>query len=109
MSWPESRIAVPATLSGAAAPGKRKNACRSTIYARFCVIPGCWPRWAVSWPESRIAVPATLVSGLGCFLRACCSVCDDERSPEATPRDLYLDIVCLYIIWSRKWDHDTDG
>ena len=40
---PESRIAVPATLvSGlgclrrAAAPAKRKNARRSTIYARFC-------------------------------------------------------------------------
>ena len=29
--------------------------------ARFCVIPGFWPRWALSWPESGIAVPATLV------------------------------------------------
>ena len=82
---------------GGAAPGKRKNARRSTIYARFCVISGGWPRRALPWPESEIAVPATLVSGIRCFLRACCSVCDDERSPETTPRDLYLDIVCLYI------------
>ena len=35
--------------------------------ARFCVIPGFWPRWALSWPESGIAVPATLVFGLGCL------------------------------------------
>ena len=55
--------------SGAAAPGKRKNACRSTIYARFCVTPGFWPRWALSWLESGIiAVPARLVSGLGEFV-----------------------------------------
>ena len=30
-----------------AAPGKHKNACRSPIYARFCVIPGLCPRWAL--------------------------------------------------------------
>ena len=35
--------------------------------ARFCVIPGFWPRWALSWPEPGIAVPATLVFGLGCL------------------------------------------
>ena len=35
---------------------------RST--ARFWVIPGFWPRWALSWPESFITVPATLVIGL---------------------------------------------
>ena len=28
------------------------------------VIPGLWPRWALSWPESCVAVPATLVFGL---------------------------------------------
>ena len=31
------------------------------------VIPGFWPRWALSWPESCVAVPATLVFGLGCL------------------------------------------
>ena len=83
--------------AGAPRQANAKNARRSSIYARFCVISGVWPRRALSWPESEIAVPATLVSGIRCFLRACCSVCDDERSPETTPRDLYLDIVCLYI------------
>ena len=38
---------------------------------RFCVLPGFWPRWALSRPESGIAVPATLVFGLGCFMRGC--------------------------------------
>ena len=37
--------------------------------ARFYVIPGFWPRWALSWPESCIAVPATLDFGLGCLQR----------------------------------------
>ena len=36
---------------------------------RFCVLPGFWPRWALSWPESCVAVPATLVFGLGCLQR----------------------------------------
>ena len=58
-----------------AAPGKRKNARRWAIknarrwaiknarrwaiYARFCVLLGLWPCWALSWPESGIALPAT--------------------------------------------------
>ena len=33
------------------------------------IIPGFWPRWALSWPESCVAVPATLVFGLGCLQR----------------------------------------
>ena len=40
---------------------------RATV--RFCVIPGFWPRWALSWPESGIAVRVTLVFGLDCLPR----------------------------------------
>ena len=40
------------------------------IYARFGILPGFRPRWALSWRESGIAVPATLVFGLGCFPRS---------------------------------------
>ena len=46
-----------------------RGARKTQIYARFCVIPGFWPRWALSWPESCVAVPATLVFGLGCLPR----------------------------------------
>ena len=52
---------------GQLAAGKLASGCLQllALYARFCVIPGFWPRWALSWPESCVAVPATLVFGLG--------------------------------------------
>ena len=65
---PESRMAVLATLVSGLG-----------CFPRFCVLPGFWPRWALSWPEPLIAAPATLVSGLACFPRA-------RRARQTPPR-----------------------
>ena len=57
----------PWLLSTGPPPGKRKNARRSATYARFCILPGWQPCWALSLLESGIAVPAMLVSSLACL------------------------------------------